>query len=252
MVAKLKTSFLKSSFQLFCHKTNLAPQNITQAIQQNDKNGQDTAAIKSNGIQFGSSPNLTLAPITNPPPDSSHSSDTNVANQHTKQQAFSSNRSASASGRVVEDEKLESSQSKKSDDKQNPDVNSKPVKKIPKILAKSKQLNNQASSTNGTVPKKHRSKSSNCLMDRDDYYNDINNNYGDSIKMIDDIDVEAKFFRHSFPNAQIESLDETQNRQIDDESHIYFNRQSSLNDVNNASTTNQQIKPKEEVRHSNF
>jgi len=236
MVAKLKTSFLKSSFQLFCHKANLAPHDFSPTLESNDTNkDQGAAKIKSNGLQFGSSPNLTLTQIPNDAP-----SETNTTpNQHSKQVP---SRSASASGRVVEDEKSDSSQVKKSDD-----VNSKPAKKMPKILAKSK-LNNQGTSTsNGVVVKKQRSKSSNCLVNREDINYETVNSYTNGVcnglTMTDDIDVEAKFFRHSFPNTNTDTLDNTIcSQKIYDESLNYGHRQHSFNDV-----TYQQNKPNEEV-----
>jgi hypothetical protein len=57
MVAKLKTSFLKSGFQFFCHRSPFAVP--SHATNNPTKQSQQSARINSSS-QFSSSPDLTL------------------------------------------------------------------------------------------------------------------------------------------------------------------------------------------------
>lgn len=228
MVAKLKTSFLKSSFQLFCSKTLFGPQDQTTT----GRLDTDAASsrIKPASTQFGSSPNLTLATL------SPHTDDAKTATKDEPQNSKHVNRSASASGRVIEAENGLTSNQKDSPGtvKTSQEMPQKPVKKIPKYLAKSKnqaneQKNHDMGHSNGDVPKKQRSKSSNCLMNREEVYEssktgskclDVNNN------------IEMEFYRHSYPSQITESLStEKLSNQDEDKKENNHNNQNNTNQI---------------------
>ena len=128
MVAKIKSSFLKTGFQFFCHKNIFHPKN--------ELSEQQLRVNKANA-QFSSSPNLSFNPLVVNNPKSEPKSDENSPKPV---------RSLSASGRVVENEnefnslptKPQQSHVSKKDD-------TKPKKNIPKYLAKSKQQHHQNS-----------------------------------------------------------------------------------------------------------
>ena len=128
MVAKIKSSFLKTGFQFFCHKNIFHPKN--------ELSEQQLRVNKANA-QFSSSPNLSFNPLVVNNGKVEHKPDENSPKPV---------RSLSASGRVVENEnELNSPPTKAHQSHVSKKDETKPKKNIPKYLAKSKQQHHQNS-----------------------------------------------------------------------------------------------------------
>lgn len=202
MVAKLKTSFLKSGFQFFCHRSPFAA-----GANPNGNNRQEPSVerIKSNS-QFNSSPDLTVTTNgTHPANLSNRSQPEDDTHQNTSNFFSKASRSVSASGRVIDAESPIKSEEIPHSQTQSTSIAKQ--KKIPKYLAKSKSRfaqNNDEPDPELVIDQKPRSKSSSCL-NREAYNNnpetDVLLTNRIHIDLDTDLDHMRQFNRHSFPSA---------------------------------------------------
>lgn len=239
MVAKLKTSFLKSGFQFLCHRSPFAAGTNPSG---NNRPEPSVERIKSNS-QFNSSPDLTVTTngltrhTTNLSNRSQLEDDTH---QNTSSLFSKASRSVSASGRVIDAESPIKSEEMPQSHIQSTSITKQ--KKIPKYLAKSKSRfaqNNDEPDPELAIDHKPRSKSSSCL-NREAYHDnpetDVLLTNRIHIALDTDLDHMRQFNRHSFPSACAET---TNSKDLDvDDIITKTNSDNSSSQKSNTSSSN--------------